>query len=509
MTSEDSNWRSAVEFIRANAIDGRSLSREHLVYLVNSLHIPTAKLAELLRVPRWFMARKVRRLGFLKRRYPEKDPAAKEFSEDDLPTTTSAAIKPQANHDHSSQDNNNHEAERYIITHAINGISISRGHLKHLVSNLNIPIEQLAGMLNCHKEILARKAHRWRLKYKEGECAQPEATDFPPTAFGRTPKKYASAYARAKSYLAGLDLERQRRPTEGDLRYFYHDLQLPLAQVAQLFNCSEAAVRLWMRKANLASRKNSETRTGHYNVAFFRDWSPAMAWVVGLIYTDGYLKRTSVSLASMDRELLEKVRVLVAPQHTILKQRQSYDWRRTINKFEIHHRGMVADLQRIGLQERKSLVMEFPDIPTDYTRHFIRGCWDGDGGFGEASGKVIAHYTCGSFDFIRQLSAELYKAGITREILRRNSSESPEDFKELITTYGRSGPFPPTIYKRKGSNAYDLRIGSRNGLRRLFDYFYKDVDSAIFLVRKYQKLKQYVEAGNELQQCLAILDSRE
>ena len=310
----------------------------------------------------------------------------------------------------------------------------------------------------------------------------------------RPTEKYRASYETGCAYVLSLSEERRSKPTPDDLRYLYEELKLSQNHIGSVFNCSEATIRNWMRSAALESRSNFETKTSHYNAMFFKEWSPAMAWVLGYIYTDGNINRGRVEIASMDRELLEKVRALITQHLSIKSARQSYDRNRRINRLRIQHKEMVDDLHKLGLEEEKSLVMVFPDVPENCMRHFIRGCWDGDGGFSDdGNRRLSAHYTCGSEKFIKRIAVELFSAGIVRINLRSNSRETDNDVKALIATYGRDGPFPPTIYKRKTGNAFDLRIGLPESLDRLFDYFYKDVDPAIYLVRKYEKVKQFLE----------------
>lgn len=40
---------------------------------------------------------------------------------------------------------------------------------------------------------------------------------------------------------------------------------------------------------------------------------------------------------------------------------------------------MCSDLIKLGCVPRKSLILQFPDIPSSVTRHFVRGYFDGDG----------------------------------------------------------------------------------------------------------------------------------
>jgi hypothetical protein len=130
-----------------------------------------------------------------------------------------------------------------------------------------------------------------------------------------------------------------------------------------------------------------------------------MAWVLGLLFTDGNVSLGRVSLSSVDLDLLEKVKRLLNSSKPIYKAKQSYDKSKYLYKYEFYREKMRGDLNRLGLHERKSLNMIFPDVPEDYMRHFIRGCWDGDGSVFISGGKMNANYTCGSLKFIERLES--------------------------------------------------------------------------------------------------------
>ena len=386
------------------------------------------------------------------------------------------------------------EAERFIRENSLDEHTISREDLDFLIERYQIPLAQLAAMMNCLAETLIYKADRWGLiKASLPEDLRPLESNVihrSKALKAGARRKYGSALTTALRFAEGLG---QRKPTAENLRFLYSELKLPIDVIAWIFGKSGTSIRNWMDQGSLARRSGSESKRFHYNAVFFKTWSPSMAWVLGLLYTDGNLHKGAVALYSIDTELLEKVRDLVAPQATISEQRQSYNTDNRIGIFRIQHQDIVSDLIRLGLAERKSLNMEFPEIPDVCLRHFIRGCWDGDGGFAEANRKLVAHYTCGSRKFIETLANKLYQAGVVREILRANAGEQPEDVEDLIATYGK-GPYPPTIYKRRNAQAFDLRIGLPRALERLHEYFYKDVDSSIYLSRKFAMLNSYVLA---------------
>jgi len=218
-----------------------------------------------------------------------------------------------------------------------------------------------------------------------------------------------------------------------------------------------------------------------------------MAWVLGLLFTDGNMydvpgKGPRVSISSIDLELLEKVRKFLNSTRPIVKRLQSYDNSKHIYYFEFFREKMRKDLHKLGLFQGKSRTMRFPKILPQYVRHFIRGCWDGDGSVYISGGKLGASFTCGSHSFISRMVQELYKAGIYRTVLRGLDHKTRKSLKYRYP-YGK---YPLAIHKIKGANAYEIKIRSKNALETLFRYLYDGVDEGkyafrgTYLTRKYR-----------------------
>ena len=236
------------------------------------------------------------------------------------------------------------------------------------------------------------------------------------------------------------------------------------------------------------------------NESFFSKWTEEMAYVLGLIYTDGYLnpgrradsaRKSSgyVSLAQKEPELLEKVLALMNCDARLRfsKRRQFGDIvAGEIYSFAISNDQVYEDLVRLGLTPHKSHTITFPHMSEEFVRHFIRGCWDGDGSIYLERGKALrASYISGSYEFVKTLADELYTAGIyqTRYEVEKEKS------RQFRLKYPRY-KYPLKIQKRKGSNSYYIRIASREALEKLFTYFYKDVDESMYLNRKYKLFKE-------------------
>lgn len=116
-------------------------------------------------------------------------------------------------------------------------------------------------------------------------------------------------------------------------------------------------------------------------------------------------------------------------------------------------------------------------------RHFIRGCWDGDGSVYLSGGKIGANYVSGSKDFMMRLVDELFKIGI---VTVRTSSIPNDELKRLKEIY-KFGQYPLRIYEdyRSKNTSYSIKVNSRDNMAKLFHYFYDVVDESMYLKRKY------------------------
>jgi len=214
------------------------------------------------------------------------------------------------------------------------------------------------------------------------------------------------------------------------------------------------------------------------NEAFFRHWTPEMAWVLGVIYSDGSFepgrikdptRKTNASIVSIvqkEPELLEKVLSLMDCNAKIFCRKNSYGFgdknpARTIYQVSINANAICDDLIKIGLVPKKSLVIKFPDIPEYVVRHFIRGCWDGDGCIYKSVGSFRATYVSGSQNFIKDMANRLELAGLPKR----------------------------TIYERQYSRNhiyYEFKFGGFKQCGLLYQYFYDGVGPKMYLERKHR-----------------------
>jgi hypothetical protein len=294
--------------------------------------------------------------------------------------------------------------------------------------------------------------------------------------------------------------------TKETLNKLYFKQNKSLEDIAKEYGTSRQNVMKIMKRYGLVRRPRSRARylamdAGKFpklmqyeiNEKVFSIWSPQMAWALGLLLTDGHIHGNNVKLASVDIDLLEKVKNILNLSKPIITSKQSYDKSKLIYYLAFSSKRMREDLNKLGLIEKKSLILVFPDVPEKYIRHFIRGCWDGDGSVYISKGKINANFYSGSKAFIIRLVEELYKNGIFKKGLSYRTEKSGKRVflpvtlpvtDETITNYS-DGRFPLRIHM-KNVNAYYIKLDSKENLKKLFHYFYDGVDESIYLSRKYE-----------------------
>ncbi len=107
-------------------------------------------------------------------------------------------------------------------------------------------------------------------------------------------------------------------------------------------------------------------------------WTSELAWIVGLIATDGNLSGNgrTVSVTSKDVDLLESVREYLELKNPIAPN--TGGWGRAY-RLQWTSRRFHCWLMTLGLTPAKSLTIGALAVPDEYFADFFRGCIDGDG----------------------------------------------------------------------------------------------------------------------------------
>lgn len=168
------------------------------------------------------------------------------------------------------------------------------------------------------------------------------------------------------------------------------------------------------------------------NEYFFDKWTSEMAYVLGFWFADGYMRKEKsyrIVFSSNDYELMQQIRRVLGSSHPL--RRQIHD--KTLQMI-IHSKYMYKKLSKLGGLRNKSLIMDFPDIPSKYLKDFIRGYFDGDGSVfyvnylstknNKPYKELRSNFTSGSRKFLEKLMRILNKEiGLTIKKLSKYSQD--------------------------------------------------------------------------------------
>lgn len=217
------------------------------------------------------------------------------------------------------------------------------------------------------------------------------------------------------------------------------------------------------------------------NDIFANGWNRNNAYTFGWVMSDGCLLREgrnktawAVRICSNDRDIIEWLHNYLCVGNKIYKQNECG------HLIKYRNTESIQFMMDNHLTERKSINMEFPDVPDEFFGDFVRGYFDGDGSivlhrtrynlYGQAS------FTSGSIGFLETLQKRLEERGIHSKI-----------YKDGRTT----------------NNSYYLRVIKRSEIEKLFALMYQDLNGAGFLNRKYEKYKILMDAKPKYQSHIA------
>lgn len=216
-----------------------------------------------------------------------------------------------------------------------------------------------------------------------------------------------------------------------------------------------------------------------FNKHYFHNIDSATkAYFLGLIYADGWITYNidnwyyefGIELKSEDKYILDYLNRELGNQHII---KHFNPCKRIINgnmanvghmdRLRVYSKDIVFDLEKHGIVLNKSTSDSYPNgIPNSYFFDFLRGYIDGDGCYYDnGHGKFLLHITCGNKKPLEWVQDELNKYNLRT-----------------------------SIYKEKDKK-FRLVCSNISDMKRLINYMYYD-DNIIFLVRKYKKIKSYI-----------------
>lgn len=148
--------------------------------------------------------------------------------------------------------------------------------------------------------------------------------------------------------------------------------------IAKIIGCSRVTVSNMIKRLGMrVKQKNGKLQSPFFiNDDFFSKWSHSMAYCLGYISADGCVrpKKYELTIKSIDHEMLDFVKNTLKTNYEIKQEKNTNCY-----VFAVYSKKIIEDLARLGVGPRKSLTIEFPDIPDKYFWSYMRGLIDGDG----------------------------------------------------------------------------------------------------------------------------------
>lgn len=187
--------------------------------------------------------------------------------------------------------------------------------------------------------------------------------------------------------------------------------------------------------------------------------SQEKAYVLGWMFSDGNVRdegKNRIAINNKDIEILHKIKDILGYKGKI------HEFDNGMVELCVNRISMTRDLIKYGCVPAKSLILQFPIwMPDELLSHFMRGCYDGDGGIHERKHGIYTSLTS-SQDFIEAWSEKLTQLGIEHHIYKKNEDK-------------------PTRM---------LHTSKMESTVKLCQYLYKD--ATVYLQRKYDNCKQYL-----------------
>lgn len=227
---------------------------------------------------------------------------------------------------------------------------------------------------------------------------------------------------------------------------------LPITDIAKELNLDVLLVRSVISQYESLDKRakvvgdNFLLKSG-LNKDFFKHWTPEMAWVLGVITSDGCVMGDRLQLNMVDSDVVEKVRDLLAPKADV---RYTAGVNRNQTLFTISNKVLISDLNNLGVHDRKSLNIEPPKLPNDMVNHYIRGLIDGDGGVRiNERNKLIIDFI-GSYGCVKLVNNYLNKVTESSFAISKQSTKSGKIIFSTRVTSLKAIKFGCFIYR--GSN---------------------------------------------------------
>ncbi|WML44503.1 LAGLIDADG family homing endonuclease [Neobacillus sp. PS3-40] len=237
---------------------------------------------------------------------------------------------------------------------------------------------------------------------------------------------------------------------------------IPYKEMAAITEITDRGIRKLLNKHGIETNR-STPRKHKVNEDFFLTWSHEMAWVLGLVITDGYISdRKSVrylSITQKDIPILKAISRYMDLDFSLIKPGKT----RTTPTIMINSLKIINDLSVLGITTKKSHIVPFPDVPKEFLPSFIRGVIDGDGWVQDRG--YVMNVTTASIKFANGLLSVFQSWSLKSEITSEKT--------------------------KTGSNVYRVWVKGKKDIVILSEVIYKNCNGD-FISHKRERMTQRV-----------------
>lgn len=254
-----------------------------------------------------------------------------------------------------------------------------------------------------------------------------------------------------------------------------------LKETSKKFNISQT--NLWKNfkeKGIIMDKNNGKDKIRKYKLDenyFEKIDNRDKAYITGLLHADGFinLKNNQVRLKLTDLDLIKEI------SDKIFTNRKLYSDSSLKNKHKpnlslvISSKKIMNDCIKHGCVHQKTFNLQFPStISKEFMGDYLRGYFDGDGHI-----SIIEKFSYKPANF--KIVSTVNWINKAMEWLKNNNIQAK-------------------IYydKRHDNRVAGLHITDNKSLIRFYNLIYRDVDKELYLKRKYETYKKFVEFKKQL-----------
>lgn len=247
---------------------------------------------------------------------------------------------------------------------------------------------------------------------------------------------------------------------KNDLYKYYYEKNMTLKEISNIYNVTIETIRLQLIKNGLYNKKkyNAYTNPDLIDDYFEKIDNQNKAYFLGYLATDGNVYDTNLRL-----ELNKKDKIILDTLNKELHNNTKLQKHKNCLAFSCKSKKIVEDLSKYNIVPNKTFTVDFPILPKDMIRHYIRGLIDGDGWTTKFIPKKRKTYCyaigfCGNEKIVHSLKNHLVNELKVKDV--------------KISYVGK---------------ICQVKWSSKKDIIKIRDYIYKDAE--LFLERKYDKIK--------------------